>query len=465
MSPPPSSRGQHRRPCAPRWQHVVLACAVVVLFNMACGGGPLHLVELRAYWGLAPEQFSTRNFAYPEPAPFLFETRDKVHQQFLVQNSQQQNSFFHVKTRLMSDESFEQQLQGSNTMVLSCAHFSPFCREQVMANGLDAAFKYYSAPRFYPNPETLGANIANKQFKNALMARNMHQLMQLSKGKNAELPSVAIVFNATVNVQGTLFSEQLFIPSFPDTLSVIELLKNNSFHSKYYKTRNYGHRVKEIMVISHLHHNMYWHQMVSEFYRIFPVLPYLWAHRDIKVHVGEPFGVPDLTPELMAMVGISSDRIVRGRVDADIVYMTQLIDRDDVPSVGLSTIVRHYLHDILGNSASLEPSIFCNNVNRGEDESVNKNNSTSGTVYHVNILLIKRNPHPKKGRVILNHSALVAALKNLGERYPKKDGLQTEKIIIHVKEHEPAMPRLHVFSLYSKAGNDALILFSFEMGN
>lgn len=43
--------------------------------------------------------------------------------------------------------------------------------------------------------------------------------------------------------------------------------------------------MKEVVVISHLHQGMPWHALVSEFYRIFALLPYVQAHQDILVHV------------------------------------------------------------------------------------------------------------------------------------------------------------------------------------
>lgn len=45
-------------------------------------------------------------------------------------------------------------------------------------------------------------------------------------------------------------------------------------------------KVKEVAVISHSHHGMYWHFMVSEYFRIFSMLPFLQANEDIYIHLG-----------------------------------------------------------------------------------------------------------------------------------------------------------------------------------
>jgi hypothetical protein len=47
--------------------------------------------------------------------------------------------------------------------------------------------------------------------------------------------------------------------------------------------------VKEVVVISHTHQGMFWHLMVSEFFRIFTMLPYIQANEDVYIHLGWPY--------------------------------------------------------------------------------------------------------------------------------------------------------------------------------
>jgi hypothetical protein len=45
-------------------------------------------------------------------------------------------------------------------------------------------------------------------------------------------------------------------------------------------------KVKEVVVLSHTHQGMFWHLMVSEFFRIFTMLPYIQANEDVYIHLG-----------------------------------------------------------------------------------------------------------------------------------------------------------------------------------
>jgi hypothetical protein len=43
--------------------------------------------------------------------------------------------------------------------------------------------------------------------------------------------------------------------------------------------------VKEVLVITHHHQEMFWHWLVNEAYRLFVALPYLQANPDIFIHI------------------------------------------------------------------------------------------------------------------------------------------------------------------------------------
>ncbi len=49
--------------------------------------------------------------------------------------------------------------------------------------------------------------------------------------------------------------------------------------------------VEQVLVLSHVHQDMFWHWMVSEAYRMLPLYHYLLAHPDIYIHIngGQPF--------------------------------------------------------------------------------------------------------------------------------------------------------------------------------
>jgi hypothetical protein len=59
--------------------------------------------------------------------------------------------------------------------------------------------------------------------------------------------------------------------------------------------------VKEVLVIMHHHQEMFWHWMMSEVYRLFVILPFIQANREIYVHIA---GGPAYALRYEAMFGI-----------------------------------------------------------------------------------------------------------------------------------------------------------------
>lgn len=63
-------------------------------------------------------------------------------------------------------------------------------------------------------------------------------------------------------------------------------------------------KVKEVVVISHTHQVMFWHMMVSEYFRLSTLLPYVQANEHIYIHLGWQFPNP-LIKSLYAFLNIS----------------------------------------------------------------------------------------------------------------------------------------------------------------
>jgi hypothetical protein len=59
--------------------------------------------------------------------------------------------------------------------------------------------------------------------------------------------------------------------------------------------------VDQILVLTHVHQDMFWHWMVSEMYRMLPLYHYMLAHPDIYIHIN---GGDYFIPKYVEMLGI-----------------------------------------------------------------------------------------------------------------------------------------------------------------
>ncbi len=392
-----------------------------------------------------------KSFPYPSPAPFLFQTRRLITERYHEQRNHHARGPHHrlgdlehkdttgitviPAQEVIEQDSFENQLKKHGIMILSCAYFDPSCAHSLDEHSLSASFlEYYRDPQLYPSVEFIAEQIRDTQFKELLKKRMMEELRELRKGRDVGLPSVAILFNGTINDKGSLLTDEVFLPSWLDS-------QVSPFH---FQDNHHAKKVKEVVVISHIHHGMYWHQLVNEFFRVFALLPYLWAHLDIHLHLSSETSDYGLMVDLYEMIGISKTRLVFETVTADIIYYTHQLHRDQVPSLTLSWLIRENLLKIFNASDSNTSGLLC------------KNNKTPSEVQTtVKILLIHRDARSKTGRAILNHDELVQSLSSLRIRCTtainSSDSFKSD-IKVDVSEHTPSMRPRHSFPLYASAG-------------
>jgi hypothetical protein len=143
-------------------------------------------------------------------------------------------------------------------------------------------------------------------------------------------------------------------------------------------------------------------------------------------------------------------------VQADIVYLTQFVDRNDVPSLGMTQIISESLHNHLDVPSDQRLSALA--IDEPEKIGLPTEDLT------VNILLVVRKVDSWRGRSIANYAVLKQAIVDLALAYPAKlqrlyaqagegsDGpARSGKLNITITEHLPSLKPHEVMKLYSRA--------------
>lgn len=353
--------------------------------------------------------------------------------------------------------------------------------------GIAEAFNQNYIPiRFFPDVETV-SNLMfepkTKFVKFALQSKNESRIQLIRRGLNISPPSVGVIYDAYLTKGAGLFSDDVVIGNFGEYTK--DLLEKATTMNE---TISQGYtRVKEVLMLSHIHHDMIWHRMVSENFRVFSIIPFIQRHPDIKIHIT----VYDskVKQRVYDLFGITPDRFIKGDVKADIVYFAQVINRDDVPSVGLTYMINYHVLNALNVPESRRRSVldpknrvnlkrYITTASSSEGQSESDAVGLLEPVVEVNLLFIVRKSL-WKGRMIYNYEELKSSIQNLTEGYDRslKDKLMWKKrsaslaagtfqsmasddtklkprsfsVKINILEHMPEATLFPVFEAYSKA--------------
>jgi hypothetical protein len=136
-------------------------------------------------------------------------------------------------------------------------------------------------------------------------------------------------------------------------------------------------------------------------------------------------------------------------VRADVVYTIQGIERSDVPSLGMTQIIRRHLLDMAGIPLDRRRSILKKPVDGDEQ-------AEEGEA-EVRIIFIVRKD-PWAGRIIVNHEEMVVAFEQLSRSYPQKlreeserSGRELRKVKIEMEEHEDRVSMVQSRKLFGRA--------------
>ncbi len=380
-----------------------------------------------------------------QPSPFsddlVSETRKYIFSQL--------EAYRHTKTAppdklLIASEELSSDVSLKNTikdpknkvLILSCEHFDSLCKKKYAQRPLKDHFcEHFKKPQFYPSIEQIGKSFYYDRYRRAFQFNNAAAIYNIIKGLNDELPEVAVLFDAVVNEKGSAISNEVLIPGFGESAAVLEAIRSIKDNVSYPVEK-----VKELIVVSHPHSGMFWHQMLSEFFRIFNLFPYLRENPDICIHTISKGGDREWTARLYEMVGISRNRLKENVIRADIVYYTPILHKHDVPPLGLALLIREHLLYTLHGPGYTSESVFCKRT--GYTQPIN-----------INILITKRDPSSNKGRAIANHEDLKFSLVALGAAYATKiEAVTSQKVSIQVLEHLPSHSTKDTLYLFSIAG-------------
>ncbi len=319
---------------------------------------------------------------------------------------------------------------SSNVMVLPCTEFDLFCRRANMTEKLvtrNYYSNYFIPPRLHPSEkreEIIKSIVGHENvYQPLLRKQDMKQLSTLFLGSNTAPPEIAVVFDGIISEHGSVLSNGVWLANFCDTDQKMNEMRN--WNKTYFGWKR-AHK-REIVVLSHWHSNMFWHFMIGQYFRIFPLLDFLLKHNTIPIHLQD--SEHDWNHEFFGMLGISPDRFVYGNVNADIIYYPNMITRDDIPSAGLSLLLQTHIWDMLGMT---KKSIFCNGQHniqsikwlQGRNHLVAQhgisNHLDSTKEKEINIVLSKRPVTTWSGRAVLNHDKLKSSLEDLAKTYHHK---------------------------------------------
>lgn len=260
--------------------------------------------------------------------------------------------------------------------------------------------------------------------------------------------------------------------------------------------------VEQVLVLTHVHQDMFWHWMVSEAYRMLPLYHYLLAHPDIYIHINggqsfiqkysEMYGFPKYVaphphphtsprgdcelqlPHAQHHLFTSRNRFISWEyVRAQVVYYVQSIDRSDVPSVAMTGIIRHNLLDFAGvpleaRRSELTPLSSIKQLYLGptnevlekpydpaaplpvvDDDKAEHIGTTQPEVV-IRLLFIVRD-NPSVGRIIINYAQLQDAFWTLALRYRLKALARGHNVRLQIMEHPSKAPMIDTWRAFSQA--------------
>lgn len=332
-------------------------------------------------------------------------------------------------------------------------------------------------PIFYPNMSEVGKRISGNNFARVLAVEmannNWDRLNEVRRGNNLGPTEVGIIYNAWVTRQGTVFSPGLFIEAWPDVASsrwpafindTMGVEPNGTMKQKW-------RDVEQVLVLTHVHQDMFWHWMVSEAYRMLPLYHYLLAHPDIYIHIN---GGQSFIQKYSEMYGFPKNRFISWEyVRAQVVYYVQSIDRSDVPSVAMTGIIRHNLLDFAGvpleaRRSELTPLSSIKQLYLGptnevlekpydpaaplpvvDDDKAEHIGTTQPEVV-IRLLFIVRD-NPSVGRIIINYAQLQDAFWTLALRYRLKALARGHNVRLQIMEHPSKAPMIDTWRAFSQA--------------
>ncbi len=308
-----------------------------------------------------------------------------------------------------------------NAVSISCKQYNSFCRStnlnsKLIDNLFESSFVH---PQFHP-PDTID-RLPGGPLREVMLGNDLREVKRNLRGRNKWAPSMGAIFQATVNDGGSLVSPGIFLPSAYDGKEQLWELYNSS------KTRL--PRYREILVVSHLHQDMFWHWSISQFFRMFPAVEFLRQNPDIPLHLSGDSN--DWNRKLLApLLGKdASSRFIHGAVTADIIYYMPLIHRDDVPSIGLTIVMQHLIF------SSLFPFSLQRRVAPQPTASDDKQTIT--------ILLANRPMRSWNGRGISNYYEMKEELQDYLSDYTRDN--------VRLLEDKPHMSNVDRASLYAAA--------------
>ncbi|ELR21725.1 uncharacterized protein ACA1_384600 [Acanthamoeba castellanii str. Neff] len=355
---------------------------------------------------------------------------------------------------------------AKSSYTLPCSAFNSMCADMDSYTLLDRYYRFYQPPRFYPS---IGPALALYRTKKdvlkplvaAFQKEEYNDVTILRRGQNVHPPAVGVVYDAWITKAGSVLGDDVFISMWPDTFNLTDF-RHQYFPTAKNQTSKDGEwkKVKEVVVISHTHQVMFWHMMVSEYFRLSTLLPYVQANEHIYIHLGWQFPNP-LIKSLYAFLNISEDRLLwNTKVQADVVYYTQYVERNDVPSIGMTQLISQTLLNALEVPEDRRLSVLA--IDDPAKVSLPKED------IELNILFMVRKPHGWKGRIILNYDEVKEAILDLVAAYPAKlqrlstqdkedvdiqedDHYRTGHLKINFIEHHAHMNATDGMKLFSEA--------------
>ena len=195
--------------------------------------------------------------------------------------------------------------------LLHCVHFDPFCADMTSESLLARYDRLYVRPRYYPSAREAAAIYSAHRLAKplglALNRSDWEQVKRFQRGANTLPPAVAVIYDGWVTRSGSVLNTDVFIPTFPDSTNLTVFHRDFFLPPPANQTKPLIVRwvpVREVVVIAHVHQNMFWHWVVSEFYRIFLLVPYLQANPDVYVQMGVGNKVLELA--FLRMLNISA---------------------------------------------------------------------------------------------------------------------------------------------------------------
>jgi hypothetical protein len=204
--------------------------------------------------------------------------------------------------------------------LLHCVHFDPFCADMTNESLLALYDRRYVPPRYHPSVREAATVYLTQRLAKplglALNRSDWEQVKRFQRGVNTLPPAVAVIYDGWVTRAGSVLNTDVFIPTFPESTNLTTFYRDFFLPPPANQTKPLIVQwvpVREVVVIAHVHQNMFWHWVVSELYRIFLLVPYLQANPDVYVHMS--MGNKVLELDFLRMLNISTYGVrVRQRV-------------------------------------------------------------------------------------------------------------------------------------------------------